>query len=156
MAYIDSLKNSATLCPSLDFTFAFLGHSLDRPVDASKFLISSYEFNPSITPFELPVKELQELFVHIYFLALKHTPGIVKSWWIDCKSRRIVQSVEYWTEKYFSPLIISDELDEVAAWVLDKQNNADEDRELKVKVSKRAMEVNAGIEVDDQILQIVI
>src|SRR5947207_571878 len=103
MSYVDFLKNSTTLYPLLDFTFAFLGHSIDRPIDASKFPISSFELDPSITSFESPIKELQGLFVHIYFLSLKYTPSIVKSWWIDCKSRRIVQSMESWTEKYFSP-----------------------------------------------------
>lgn len=65
-------------------------------------------------------------------------------------------AVESWTEKYFSPLVIADTLDEVATWAAQQETGSDDEIELIIKVSKSAREVYAECEVDDMRMKIVI
>lgn len=52
--------------------------------------------------------------------------------------------------------MISDTLDEVAAWAEQQEVASEDERELLIKVSKKSREVYAGCEVDDMQMQIVI
>jgi len=79
------------------FTFDFLGLSKNRPLDVSKFDVTTY--TPDLEP---PRQDLQWLLAHLYFLCLRYIPSIAKSWWIDCKVRPVVVNLEAWTEKYVS------------------------------------------------------
>lgn len=97
--YIDHIKEGDYLSGLLNFTFDFLGHARSKPVDVSKLDVTSY--NPDIEP---PRRDTQWLLTHLYFLCLCHVPSLTKSWWIDCRSRPIVTTLEPWTEKYVSKL----------------------------------------------------
>lgn len=98
--YIEHLKEGDYLTSLLNFTFAFLGHAGGKPIDASKFDVTTYSFGTE----ELPVKDVQWLLIHLYYLCLKRAPALTKNWWMECKSRQIVVNVETWTEKYVSLL----------------------------------------------------
>lgn len=95
--YVDHIKEGDYLPGLLNFTFDFLGHAHNKPVDVSKFDITTYE--PDV---ESPRRDLQWLLTHLYFLCLKHVPSLTKSWFIDCKSRATVVTLEPWTEKFVS------------------------------------------------------
>ena len=101
-----------------------------------------------------PDREAQWLAVHLYYRALKHVPALVKSWWIESAGRQTSSAIETWTEKYMSPLAISDECDKVTEW-LDSGSQQDDDG-MKIKVSKGAREITASYNIDDQMMQIVI
>ncbi|KAG7152191.1 E3 ubiquitin-protein ligase listerin like [Verticillium longisporum] len=58
--------------------------------------------------------------------------------------------------KYFSPLIISEVLDEVAVWASSQEAPAADENELVVKVSPTAKEITAGYEVDESLASIAI
>lgn len=83
----------------LDFTFDFLGHARGKPIDASKFDVIKYEFGVESSP----VKDVQWLLIHLYYLSLKRLPALTKTWWTECRIRQVVINVETWTEKYVSP-----------------------------------------------------
>lgn len=104
---------------------------------------------------ETPEHNMHWLLINIYYLCLKYTPCLAKTWWVDCKSKQTRIAVESWTEKFFSPLIIQDTMDDVSKWAEEQKVNEDE-KELIVKVSKRSREVFAGYEVDDMMMQILI
>lgn len=93
--YIDHVKESDNLPDLLNFTFDFLGHAHNKPADISKLDVTSYEVDV-----EPPKKDLQWLLTHLYFLSLRHVPSLTKSWFIGCKSRATVVTLEPWTEKY--------------------------------------------------------
>lgn len=97
--YVDHLKEGDYLPGLLNFTFDLLGHAHNKPVDVSKFDITTYE--PDMEP---PKRDLQWLLTHLYFLCLKHVPSLTKAWFIDCKSRATQVTLEPWTEKHVSTI----------------------------------------------------
>ena len=96
--YVEHVKEGDYLPGLLNFTFDFLGHAHNKPVDVSKLDITTY--TPDV---EAPKKDLQWLLTHLYFLCLRHVPSLTKSWFISCKSRATVVTLEPWTEKHVSP-----------------------------------------------------
>lgn len=96
--YIEHLKEGNYLPGFLDFLTDFLGHGRGKPVDATKFDVTSYEADVE----ESPERDAQWLLTYLYFLCLNYTPSLAKSWWIDCKSRQKVLAVEEWTAKFVS------------------------------------------------------
>ncbi|KAF1983519.1 hypothetical protein K402DRAFT_456495 [Aulographum hederae CBS 113979] len=142
--YIANIKDETNISGLLDFTFDFLGHADARPIDASKMDISNYE--PDLA--DTPKKDVQHLLTHLYYLCLKHIPSLTKAWWIDCKSRQTVTTVERWTVKFISPLIIADALQSVSEWAATP--DVASDHKLVIKVNARAKDVTASYEVDEQ------
>jgi hypothetical protein len=156
--YSDKLKTENVIAPLLEFMFDVLGHSAGQPLNLDREnltsdIIKSYDLK--LAESETDEKSMQWLLVNLYYLALKLVPNLVKNWWIDCRSKQTRISVESWTERYFSPLVISDTFDDVEAWA-STQEVANDEKDLIVKVSKRSREVFAGYEVDEFMSQIVI
>ena len=96
--YVENIKQGTYLVGLLDLMSDLLGHSKNKPVDASKFDITSYTTDREPEP----EKDAQWLLIHLYYLALKHLPTLSKNWWIACPNRQTVLAVEAWTEKYVS------------------------------------------------------
>lgn len=151
------LKSENYIGPLLNFMFDVLGHSAGYPTNLTSFdtskirLYNLWEAND----IETPERNLQWLLINLYYLCLKYTPSLAKNWWVDCKSKQTRIAVESWTEKFFSPLIIQDTMEDVAKWA-EEQEATEEEKELIVKVSKRSREVFAGYEIDDMMMQIAI
>ncbi|GAB1201767.1 hypothetical protein APSETT445_000359 [Aspergillus pseudonomiae] len=141
--YVSSIKENDVLIPLLEFTFDFLQQSHQKMVDASKFVIRSFELDQS----ESQEKEIQWLLVHLYFLCLRYLANMTKSWWIDTK-KRTKGPVEAWTEKYISPLIVEDALQGITEWMATQDPN--EERALAVKISPKTSEIIASIPVDEE------
>ncbi|KAH9827575.1 FANCL C-terminal domain [Teratosphaeria destructans] len=148
--YIDQLKDGTYLSGLLSFTFDFLGHSRGKPIDASKFDIAEYV--PDAEP--NPERDVQWLLTHLYYLALTHLPSLVKSYYLDVRSRQTSLAVESWTAKYISPLIINASLQAVAEWS-EKSVKEDPDYEkMSVKVGMRSKEIGVSYVVDEQTMAI--
>ncbi|KAL4779627.1 hypothetical protein BJX76DRAFT_340231 [Aspergillus varians] len=141
--YASNIKEHDVLTSLLEFMFDFLQRGNGKLVDASKLDIRSFEMDQS----ETYEKETQWLLVHLYFLSLKHLANLTKAWWIDAK-KRIKGPVETWSEKFISPLVISDALDRVTQWM--STQDQDEERALNVKVSSKTAEIIASILVDEE------
>ena len=148
--YVAHIKEQGVHTSLLNVIFASLGHAQSRPIDASKFDPTFYSFN--IEP--EPKREVQWLLIHLYYLCLLRLPSLTKAWWIDCRSRQIRSQVEPWTEKFFSPLVISDALQAAADW--SRQQDPNSEDALNIKANEKAKEVTASKEVDDQQLTIAI
>ena len=148
--YSEDIKEGGYLTGLLDLLATFLGHSRGKVVDASKFDIVNYDSNLE----SLPEKDMQWLLVHLFYLSLKHMPSLTKSWWIECRSRQTVMSIETWTEKCFSPLIIADALESANEWA--NTQDASPDEQLIIKINHRAKEVAASYVVDEQTMKMVI
>ncbi|KAF2204969.1 hypothetical protein GQ43DRAFT_363503 [Delitschia confertaspora ATCC 74209] len=142
--YVEQLKEGDYAPGLLNFMFDFLGHTHNKPADVSKFDVTTY--TPDVEP---PRQDTQWILAHLYFLCLRHIPSLTKSWWIDCKSRPVVVSLEGWTEKYISPPVISAALETVSTWAK-SQEVSDPDSPFTIKISPRARELTASYIVDDQ------
>ena len=146
--------------PFLDFLFDVLGHSAANGLNLDKAqydapMIRNYEMWEAIDR-ESNERDMQWLLVNLYYLCLKYTPSLAKNWWMDCKSKQTRIAAESWTERYYSPLIIEDTMDEVSKWAEEQESTSEDEKKLIVRVSKRSREVFAGYEVDDMMMQIVI
>ena len=142
--YIAMIKEGSYLNDLLGLASDFLISSRVRPVDASKFDIEHY--TPGVE--ETPEKDTEGFLIHLYYLSLKNLPSLSKSWWRDNTSRQTQTSVESWTEKHISPLIITSELSAVSAWAPTQASELDQP--LTVKTSASTREITASIPVDEQ------
>lgn len=149
--YSENLKQGGHLGPLLDFLSDVLGHALARALDLDKegFTpdhIRSYSID--LADSEPAEKDMNWLLIHLFYLVLKYIPGLFKTWYLDCPSKQTKNTMQSWMGKFFSPLIISDELDEVVGWSTN-QEAGDDVEELAIKVNKYQREVNAAYPVDD-------
>ncbi|KAF1925875.1 uncharacterized protein M421DRAFT_7637 [Didymella exigua CBS 183.55] len=140
--YIDHIKEGDHLPGLLDFTFDFLGHAHNKPVDVSKLDVTTY--TPTT---ELPKQDTQYLLTHLYYLTLLHTPSLTKSWFnaLTNKSRAVAVTLEPWTEKNISPPVINAALESVTAWA-----GTETDDTFTVRVAPRAREITASYILDEQ------
>lgn len=150
--YAENLKASASIEPLLRFMFDVLGHSAARPLNLDRAgfnegHIRTYDIK--IADSEPDEWNMQWLLIHLFYLSMKYVPGLFKTWFLDCRSKQTKVAVESWMTKYFSPLIISENLDEVVEWAAKQEPPEEDEKELVVKVSKAAREVTAGYEVDE-------
>ncbi|KAL9576378.1 MAG: hypothetical protein Q9212_007149, partial [Teloschistes hypoglaucus] len=158
--YVNTIKEGAYINGLLSLAADFLISSRARPVDASKFDIESYTLGSE----DLPEKDAQGLLIHLYYLSLRNLPTLSKTWWRDHTSRQTQISLETWTEKHISPLIIAAELAAVSAWAAwaaasntsDTDNNNDKDHPMTVKTSPSTREITATIPLDDQSLALAV
>jgi len=158
-AYVEALKDADFLTPLLNYTFDILGHSGGKPFDASKLPFETYTLDSSLEDSTNPAREVHFLLTHIYYLALRHTPSLVKRWWTECKSRQKVRAAEEFTKKYMSPLLIERELSSVQAWIQSHSGGGvgvrgSEEDEMTVKILKAlTIEVTATYPIDDQSME---
>lgn len=150
--YAENLKAGNYISPFLNFTFDVLGHSAAHGLnlDRAGFTAENIRnYDLKLAESESEQRNMQWLFIHLFYLVLKFVPGLFKSWYIACRSKQTKIAVEAWMARYFSPLIISEALDDVVKWNETQEAPADDEKELIVKVSRAAREVIAGYEVDD-------
>lgn len=157
--YSEILKSGAYLSPLLDFTADVLGLSAGHSINLEKARLTNEHvrnYNYISAAAETDEFEMQWLLINLFYQSLKYTPNLVKNWWIDCRSKQTRIAVEAWTERNFSPLVISDTLEDVVKWSAEQDSTSDEEKDLIIKVSRKSREVYAGYEVDDMQMQIVI
>ena len=146
--YAKSLAEGTYLSDLLNLTSAVLIGSRAKPIDASRFDIENYAADV-----EAPEQDFYWHVIHLYYLCLKHLPIQTKTWWRDFASRQINIAMESWTEKYFSKLIITSDLNAVKEWA---PSQLQDDHPLTVKVSPSTREISASIPVDEQNMSIAI
>ncbi|KAF3007355.1 hypothetical protein E8E14_008804 [Neopestalotiopsis sp. 37M] len=150
--YADNLKTDNYIGPLMDFTFDVLGHSAAHGLnlDRANFTTDDIRnYDIKLAEAETDERNMQWLLVHLYYLVLKFVPGLFKTWHVDCRSKQTKIAVEDWMVKYFSPIIVSEALDDVAKWAETQEASAEDEKELVVKISRAAKEVTAGYEVDE-------
>ncbi|KAK3897962.1 hypothetical protein C8A05DRAFT_38463 [Staphylotrichum tortipilum] len=150
--YTENLRAGKQLDPLLRFLVDVLGHALARALDLDKegFTaehIRSYSID--LADSEPAERGMNWLLIHLFYLILKYIPGLFKMWYLDCPSKQTKNTVQSWMQRFFSPLIISDALDEVVEWSLQQEKGDGETEEVIVKVSKNSREITAGYPVDD-------
>jgi hypothetical protein len=150
--YTENLRKDKYLDPLLNFLVDVLGHALACALDLDKegFTaehIRSYSID--LADSEPAERDMNWLLIHLFYLVLKYIPGLFKMWYFDCPYKQTKNTVQSWMEKFFSPLIISDALDEVVEWASKQEGGDPDTQELVVKVNKTMREITAGYPVDD-------
>jgi hypothetical protein len=148
--YIDQLKDGTYLSGLLSLTLDFLGHTRGKPIDASKFNVQEYQADLE----DSPERDVQFLLSHLFYLALTHLPSLVKSYYLDIRSRQTSLAVESWTAKYISPLIIASSLQGVAEWNEKSAKEDPENEKWSIKVGMRSKEIHVSYVVDEQTMAI--
>ncbi|KNC98170.1 ubiquitin-protein ligase RKR1 [Spizellomyces punctatus DAOM BR117] len=143
--YVSHLRRLDLLPTFLDDLFGLLGLG-SKMFDCSRWDVESFE----LQGFDMTPLSFSLLSAHLYYRTLTHTPTLLRIWWSECKNRQTTLSVESYTEKYFSPLLISTELSQIL--------NADLSAypDLSVRVNKTGCEVVACFAIEDAVLEMVI
>lgn len=150
--YTDDLKTNGAVGPLMQFMFDVLGHSAASPINLDREGltaddIQSYDINIADT---LPEeKNMHWLLVHLFYLTLKYTPGLFKSWFLDCRSKQTKIAIEPWMIKYFSPIIVHDAIAEVEKWSKSQDVSDPDEKELTVRVHYAQREITALYAIDD-------
>lgn len=149
--YTEQLKTLGAINPLMEFTADVLGHSAAHAINLDKIGFSSLD----IQDYDIKIgdslpeeKNMQWLLIHLFYLSLKYVPGLFKTWFIDCKSRQTKNAVEPWTERWFSPILIRDVMEEVDTWSKSQVADPDE-HEFVIKVNQKAREITAAYPIDD-------
>ncbi|GAA5860656.1 hypothetical protein JCM8547_005490 [Rhodosporidiobolus lusitaniae] len=152
-AYIEQLRNAeliiSSLLPSL---FALLNLSdRTRPVDLSSWFIDVFHFEyfDASSAATLPV-----LAAHVYYRALQAVPSIIRVYWTSLQNLALSRTIQSFTSKHFSPLLIADELDVLRdpSSAVGKQLRDNED--FVVKVAANGSEVKVTFTVDEENMEL--
>lgn len=157
--YTEHLKSENYTGPLLEFTFDVLGHSAAHALNLDREGLTPEHirlYDLHVADSEPEERNLHWLLVNLFYLVLKYLPGLFRTWYLECRSKQTKLAVEAWLIKYFSPLIISEVLAEVADWAASQESPTDDEKELVVKVSQSGREITAGYEVDESLASIAI
>ena len=157
--YTDSLKEQNCVEPFLTFMFDVLGHSAGNPLmlerdGFTEDSIRSYDIRAAEGMAD--ERDMHWLLISLFFQTLKYIPGLFRNWYLDCRSKQTKNALRPWLIKYFSPLVISDALNEVEEWARQQEQPVDDEKELVVKISRTVREITASYEIDDEFASIVI
>ncbi|KAF3925498.1 hypothetical protein AA313_de0204489 [Arthrobotrys entomopaga] len=149
-SYIESLKTGNYINNLLDFIFNFLGHGRAKPIDGSKYPVGG--FDPTFQPTEPDLHYIRTLMVYVYYISLRYSPSLVKSWFSD-SNNQVKDNVGPFTDKYISPLLVDIEFKEVEKWL----DSTDERPEgLAIKISRNVREVMVTYEVDEMTMEMMV
>ena len=157
--YTENIKSDNYVTPLLEFMFDVLGHSAGNALKLDKEGLGEEQiqhYDIQLGESMTPEENMHWLLAHLFYLVLKYIPELFKAWFINCRSKQTKIAIEPWTSRYFSPLIISAALGDVAAWAEQQEAASTDEKELIVKVNWNAREVTAGYEVDEEVASITV
>ena len=105
------------------------------------------------------------LAAHVYYRALQAIPSLIRTWWMDCKDRQLSTAFSALTSTYFSPVLISAELDTVRESTSiasddgrgGKSKRAQlEDENVSIKVASAIGEVGMVYTIDEQKMEMAV
>ncbi|KAK0721795.1 hypothetical protein B0T26DRAFT_769497 [Lasiosphaeria miniovina] len=158
--YAELLKEQSHFSPFMTFMFDVLGHSAADAINLEKegFTVDHIRsYSLKLAEAEPEERNLHWLLIHLFYLTLKHLPGLFKTWYyLVCSSKQTKIAIDSWIPKYLSPIIMSEALDDVVEWAENQPEPGDDEKELVVQVSKTSRQITAGYEIDDEIASIFI
>ncbi|KIW66293.1 hypothetical protein PV04_08490 [Phialophora macrospora] len=142
--YTADIKEKGVVGDLLDMICGVCRITSSHPLDASKTNVKDFELGTS----ETEEQEEQRLAMHLYYCCLLFLPGLTRSWFIEQKNR-VKSPLESWTQKYFSPALITAAAATVSRWV-QSQSQDEGDSPLTIKTSLSGAETVASIAVDPE------
>ncbi|KAF4636575.1 hypothetical protein G7Y89_g1514 [Cudoniella acicularis] len=158
--YSQILKSENYIGPLLSFLFDALGISAGKSINLEKQRIDSTAIREydmwAVIDSESAKYDMRRLLVNLYYSCLKFTPNLVKAWWLDCRSKQTSIAVNAWTEEFFSPILIQEAKEDVSKWADEQEAASEDEKNLIIKVSKNTPYIQAGYEIDEMMMQIII
>ncbi|KAF3928547.1 hypothetical protein ABW21_db0206473 [Orbilia brochopaga] len=150
-AYIESLKAGEYINRLLNFVFTFLGHARAKPIDGSKYPVAS--FDPAFAAYQAPdIHYVRTLMIYVYYLSLRYSPSLAKGWFNDANNQ-VKVTVEPFTDKFISPMLVDLEFKEVERWLASEEERP---QGLVIKISRTVREVTLTYEVDDTTMEMMV
>lgn len=145
---IDDLQELGLTDSLLVFIFLILRLQDDKPADISKVNCVALD-----TQFTDGAGEFTAYAAHLYFLALTHIPALVRQWWLDCQDRPLSAAVETLTEKYYSAVLIQNDVQSLQS---DQSKALLKDEKISVKINNAGRDIYTTYEIDDQKMEMAI
>lgn len=121
-----------------------------QKVDPSKNLISKYSV--VVGHGDSAREEIEFLVLHLYYLCFVFIGSYIQNWYNAIRDRLLKQSVDKFSIKYVSPLVIERILDQVAA----SKDSLAKDENTTVKVNAVTNEIKTVFNIDEQTMEMVI
>lgn len=155
--YADNLKESDSISPLLSLILHGLGVSEGKTPkiaavgdgDGGGLQTTLYRASAADS---LPDGEhLSWLLAYLFHQTLRLLPRLFRTWHMECRSKQLKAAAERWTTKEFSARLVAATLDDVQKWAgAQEAGPSSESVALEVTTLKRAGEVRATYEVDEQ------
>ncbi|KAK6460236.1 hypothetical protein DFJ63DRAFT_290762 [Scheffersomyces coipomensis] len=124
---------------------------ISKSINASEILINDYSVNSNSG--KSLNDEMAFALVHLYYLSLKYSGSQVQLWYNGIRHRQLKQSIEKFTVKYVSPLLISKILLEATD---SKSKLESKDENLTLKINNVTNEIKSIYIIDEQIMEMII
>ncbi|KAK9450689.1 uncharacterized protein V1518DRAFT_447605 [Limtongia smithiae] len=152
LKYIESLEDGAYTDTLLNLISIVLSLASGKSVDISKFDFSTFDVD---TMFDVPLVELRYIAAHLLYQCLRNVPAIVRRWWSQIRNRHLNLTVENFTQKFLSPVLIDAELQSVQQRLADSDTFAD-DEHMRVKVLRATHQVTAAYTIDEETMEMIV
>ncbi|BGO97992.1 E3 ubiquitin-protein ligase listerin [Rhodotorula toruloides] len=154
-AYIEQLRDDGLIVQSLlPSLFALLSISdRTRPFDLAPWSIDDFHLDlfDASSPSSLPV-----LAAHVYYRALQAVPSIIRSYWSSLQNLQLSRTIQSFTSRHFSPLLISDELLALRDPSSPVGQQLRDNDDFSVKVAANASEVKVVFVVDEESMEVAV
>ncbi|KAF2227886.1 hypothetical protein BDZ85DRAFT_188675 [Elsinoe ampelina] len=149
--YVEDIRSSDYLPPLLDLIYDFLGFTTSKPIDASKFAITSHDWSGH----DDPEIETQSALIHLFYLTLTHLPSLAKQHYLSQSNRTLSNNISTWTAKHISPHVITSLFSRVTTWSTTFASDPEYEN-FSLKIAPKSREVTASYLIDEQPMSILI
>ncbi|BGP23081.1 ubiquitin-protein ligase E3 [Rhodotorula toruloides] len=154
-AYIEQMRDEGiveqSLLPSL-FTLLSISDRT-RPFDLAPWSIDDFHLDlfDATSASSLPV-----LAAHVYYRALQAVPSVIRSYWSSLQNLQLSRTIQSFTSRHFSPLLISDELLALSDPSSPVGQQLRDNDDFCVKVAANASEVKVVFVVDEESMEVAV
>ncbi|KAG8628996.1 hypothetical protein KVT40_002861 [Elsinoe batatas] len=149
--YVEDIRSSDYLPPLLDLIYDFLGFTTSKPIEATKFPITSHDWSGH----DDPEVETQSALIHLFYLTLTHLPSLAKQHYLSQSNRTLSNNISTWTAKHISPHVITSLFSRVTTWSTTFASDPEYEN-FSLKISPKSREVTASYLIDEQPMSILI
>lgn len=124
--------------------------SKQQKLDAKSSLVPNYDVR--VGHGDSNKEEIQFLIIHLYYLCFSFVGSYIQSWFNEIRDRLLKQSVEKFSIRFISPIVIERILGQVIA----SKDALSKDENTVVKVNAVANEIKTIFNIDEQTMEMVI
>ena len=126
------------------------GDTKKQKIDSSKNLLPKYEV--AVGHGDSAREEIEFLALHLYYLCFTFIGSYIQNWYNGIRDRLLKQSVERFSVKFVSPLVI----ERILQLVINSKDSLSKDENTTVKVNAVSNEIKTVFNIDEQTMEMVI
>lgn len=157
------IKPTHPLQSFLEYAFKQLNVGTQAPTfDLSKFTsIETFDLQAGFSMERLdPGVSMNILVSYLYLRSLKAVSGLVRAWFVECKNRQLTLAVESFTEKFFTPVLLSHEYETLSSSTSSASTIPTAQKELLsqlvIKIAKASSEIIASYPIEESSVDMLI